>query len=114
MPAIGDTLFTRTEVVGLKKNSAKPGRAPTGLMALRITTIDQADRLILDFYRCAMLPLSTGADPDSADHDDDLSTIGADLATPPSAAADWNGEGLPGACHRAALRYRPGRIGVAQ
>src|SRR5271156_1296028 len=29
-PAIGDTLFTRTEVVGLKKNSAKPGRAPTG------------------------------------------------------------------------------------
>ena len=91
-PAIGDTLFTRTEVVGLKKNSAKPGRAPTGLMALRITTIDQADRLILDFYRCAMLPLSAGADPDSADHYDDLSKIGADLAAPPSAAADWNGE----------------------
>jgi acyl dehydratase len=91
-PAIGDTLFTRTEVVGLKKNSAKPGRAPTGLMALRITTIDQADRLILDFYRCAMLPLSAGADPDSAEHDDDLSKIGADLAAPPSAAADWNGE----------------------
>src|SRR6202034_2782437 len=80
VPAIGDTLFTRTEVVGLKKNSAKPGRAPTGLMALRITTIDQADRLILDFYRCAMLPLSAGADPDSADHDDDLSKVGADLA----------------------------------
>src|ERR1700728_3046868 len=92
VPAIGDTLFTRTEVVGLKKNSAKPGRAPTGLMALRITTIDQADRLILDFYRCAMLPLSAGADPDSADHDDDLSKVGADLAPPPSAAADWNGE----------------------
>jgi acyl dehydratase len=91
-PAIGDTLFTRTEIVGLKKNSARPGRAPTGLMALRITTVDQADRLILDFYRCAMLPLSDGADPDSANHDDDLSTIGADLAAPPSAAADWNGE----------------------
>jgi acyl dehydratase len=91
-PAIGDTLFTRTEVVGLKMNSAKPGRAPTGLMALRITAIDQADRLILDFYRCAMLPLSAGADPDSADHDDDLSKIGADLAAPPSAAADWKGE----------------------
>ena len=28
-----------------------------------MTTIDQADRLILDFYRCAMLPLSAGADP---------------------------------------------------
>src|SRR5271168_1291325 len=91
-PAIGDTLFTRTEVVGLKKNAAKPGRAPTGLMALRMTTIDQADRLILDFYRCAMLPLSPGADPDAADHTDDLSKVGADLALPPSAAADWNGD----------------------
>jgi acyl dehydratase len=99
-PAIGDTLFTRTEVVGLKKNSAKPGRAPTGLMALRMTTIDQADRLILDFYRCAMLPLSAGADPDDADHADDLSKVGADLAPPPSAAADWKGavfrERVPG------------------
>jgi len=91
-PSIGDTLFTRTEIVGLKKNSAKPGRAPTGLMALRITTIDQADRLVLDFYRCAMLPLSADADPDGSNHADDLSTIGADLATPPSAAADWNGD----------------------
>ncbi|BBX47522.1 MaoC family dehydratase [Mycobacterium cookii] len=91
-PSIGDTLFTRTEIVGLKKNAAKPGRAPTGLMALRMTTIDQADRLILDFYRCAMLPLSPGADPDAADHADDLSTIGADLVPPPSAAAEWNGD----------------------
>ncbi|WIM87014.1 MaoC family dehydratase [Candidatus Mycobacterium wuenschmannii] len=90
-PAIGDTLFTRTEIVGLKKNSAKPDRAPNGLMALRITTIDQADRLILDFYRCAMLPLSADADPDGSNHADDLSKIGADLAPPPSAAAQWNG-----------------------
>ena len=60
-PVIGDTLFTRTEVVGLKQNSAKPGRAPTGLAALRMTTIDQVDRLVLDFYRCAMLPLSADA-----------------------------------------------------
>lgn len=91
-PAIGDTLFTRTEVVGLKKNAAKPGRAPTGLMALRITTIDQADRLILDFYRCAMLPLSPDGDPEGSNHADDLSTVGADLAGPSSAAADWDGE----------------------
>lgn len=91
-PAIGDSLFTRTEVVGLKKNSAKPGRAPTGLAALRMTTIDQADRLVLDFYRCAMLPLSPGADPNAADHADDLSTIGADLAPPPPATHEWNGE----------------------
>lgn len=99
-PAIGDSLFTRTEVVGLKKNSAKPGRAPTGLVALRMTTIDQADRLVLDFYRCAMLPLSPGAAPDAAEHADDLSTIGTDLVPPPSATQEWNGavfrERIPG------------------
>ena len=50
-PVIGDSLFTRTEVVGLKQNSAKPGRAPTGLAALRMTTVDQIGRLVLDFYR---------------------------------------------------------------
>jgi acyl dehydratase len=91
-PAIGDTLFTRTEVVGLKKNSAKPGRAPTGLAALRMTTIDQADRLVLDFYRCAMLPLSPDAGPNAAEHADDLSKVGADLNPPPSAIEGWNGD----------------------
>jgi acyl dehydratase len=91
-PAIGDTLFTRTEVVGLKKNSAKPGRAPTGLVALRMTTIDQVDRLILDFYRCAMLPLSPDAGAGDADHTDDLSAVGADLAPPPPPVEEWDGE----------------------
>lgn len=91
-PAIGDTLFTRTEVVGLKKNSAKAGRPPTGLVALRMTTIDQADRLILDFYRCAMLPLSPDAGPNDADHADDLSNVGADLAPPPPAVDEWDGD----------------------
>ena len=91
-PAIGDTLFTRTEVVGLKKNSAKPDRAPTGLVALRMTTIDQVDRLILDFYRCAMLPLSPDAGPNDADHADDLSKVGAGLAPPPSAVDQWDGD----------------------
>ena len=62
-PVIGDSLYTRTEVVGLRANSVKPGRAPTGLAALRMTTIDQADRLVLDFYRCAMLPTGPDFDP---------------------------------------------------
>ncbi len=70
-PIIGDTLYTRTEVVGLKQNSTRPGRDRTGLAALRMTTIDQADRLVLDFYRCAMLPLSPGAA--DTGHADDLS-----------------------------------------
>ncbi len=89
-PIIGDTLYTRTEVVGLKQNSAKPGRAPTGLAALRMTTIDQADRLVLDFYRCAMLPLS----PDASDtgHQDDLSVIGSDPAPAADPTADWDAE----------------------
>lgn len=87
-PVIGDTLFTRTEVVGLKQNSPKPGRAPTGLAALRVTTIDHVDRLVLDFYRCAMLPLSPGA-PDTV-HRDDLSVIGTDTAVPPRLTADWD------------------------
>ncbi|PQM46118.1 Beta-methylmalyl-CoA dehydratase [Mycobacterium talmoniae] len=64
-PVIGDTLYTRTEVVGLRANSIKPGRAPTGLAALRMTTIDQADQLVLDFYRCAMLPASPDWSPDA-------------------------------------------------
>lgn len=87
-PVIGDTLSTRTEVVGLKQNSAKPGRAATGLAALRMTTVDQADRLVLDFYRCAMLPLS----PDGTEtgHADDLSTIGSDVASPADPTADWD------------------------
>ncbi|WP_343603119.1 MaoC family dehydratase [Mycobacterium sp.] len=91
-PAIGDTLSTRTEVVGLKTNSVTPGRAPTGLAALRMTTVDQADRLVLDFYRCAMLPLSPDAESSAAPHTDDLSAIGADPAPAPPAAGDWNGE----------------------
>ena len=89
-PILGDTLYTRTEVVGLKQNSAKPGRAPTGLAALRMTTIDQADRLVLDFYRCAMLPLR----PDAGEtgHDDDLSAIGTGLPPAPDPTAGWDAD----------------------
>jgi len=56
-PAIGDTLHTTTEVVALRQNSAKPGRAATGLAVLRVRTADQEGRPVLDFERCAMLPL---------------------------------------------------------
>lgn len=89
-PIIGDTLYTKTEVVGLKQNSAKTGRAPTGLAALRMTTIDQADRLVLDFYRCAMLPLSPGAS--DTGHADDLSTIGSGVSAGPDPTVDWDAE----------------------
>ncbi|MCV7445381.1 acyl dehydratase [Mycobacterium paraense] len=80
-PVVGDTIYTRTEVVGLRANSPKPGREPTGMAALRMITIDQADRLVLDFYRCAMLPVSPDFDPDRA-RGDDLSAVGADVPGP--------------------------------
>jgi acyl dehydratase len=98
-PVIGDTLFTRTEVVGLKQNSTKPGRAPTGLAALRMTTVDDVGRLVLDFHRCAMLPLSDNS-PDTG-HADDLSMIGTEQAPIPDPTADWNADAyrakVPGA-----------------
>lgn len=87
-PVIGDTLFTRTEVVGLRQNAAKPGRAATGMAALRMTTIDQVGRLVLDFYRCAMLPLSPGAT--DTGHADDLSRIGTDLGPAADPTLEWD------------------------
>jgi acyl dehydratase len=57
-PVLGDTLRTTTEVVALKQNRVRPDREPTGLAVLRIVTVDQESRPVLDFTRCAMLPLS--------------------------------------------------------
>src|SRR5690606_20690428 len=51
-PVLGDTLRTTTEVVALRQNRPREGRRPTGLAALRITTVDQHDRPVLDFWRC--------------------------------------------------------------
>jgi acyl dehydratase len=56
-PVIGDTLRTATEVVAMRQNTPREGRRATGLAALRIRTVDQEERPVLDFWRCAMLPL---------------------------------------------------------
>ena len=56
-PLIGDTLRTTTEVVALRQNSPKQDRPATGLAVLRVLTHDQEERPVLDFRRCAMLPL---------------------------------------------------------
>jgi acyl dehydratase len=73
-PVLGDTLHTTTVVEGLRQNRPREGRAPTGLAALRITTTDQHDRPVLDFWRCAMLPLR---DPAArTGHADDLDAVG--------------------------------------
>lgn len=107
-PTLGDTLHTRTEVVGLKQNSDKPGRSATGLAALRMTTTDGAGRLVLDFYRCAMLPLSD--DTVQTGHLDDLSGIGGDVLTVADPTADWDADAfrsrVPGPY------FEPGLAGV--
>lgn len=88
-PEVGDTLSTTTEVVGMKQNAIRDDRPPTGLVALRMTTVDQRERLILDFHRCAMLPLRPGV-VDTGCHDD-LSGIGT-AAVPVDPTADWDAE----------------------
>ena len=89
-PLVGDTLRTTTEVVALRQTSPRPARAATGLAVLRIVTVDQHERPVLDFVRCAMLPLS---DPQGVTgHADEvrgepLALDGAALAAP---VAGWN------------------------
>jgi acyl dehydratase len=56
-PVIGDTLSTSTEVVALRQTTARPGRPASGLAVLRVRSRDQEGRAVLDFWRCAMLPL---------------------------------------------------------
>jgi acyl dehydratase len=54
-PAIGDTLSTHVEIIGLRPAEPKPDRPPRGLVVMRMKTRDQRDRPILDFFRCALL-----------------------------------------------------------
>jgi len=70
---IGDTLRTRTEIVALKENRRKPDAQATGLVVLRIRTVDQEDRPVLDYWRCPMIPLREGAA--ETGHTDDFSDI---------------------------------------
>lgn len=101
-PHIGDTLYTRTEVVGLRANSNKPGRRPTGLAALRMETADQSGRKVLDFYRCAMIPFSdTWTDGAEYPHDD-LSAIGPTDEPVYALPEGWSLSGLPSSSPSAA------------
>jgi acyl dehydratase len=66
---VGDALHTTTKVEALRENRRRPDRPPTGLALLRVTTVDQHERPVLDFWRCAMLPLSDGCAPTGRDDD---------------------------------------------
>ena len=77
-PRLGDTLTTTTTVEALRQNRRREGRPPTGLAVLRISTVDQEGRTVLDFWRCAMLPLG---DPDvETGHADDLDRVGEEAS----------------------------------
>jgi acyl dehydratase len=81
VPVLGDTLRTVTRVVALRQNQPREGRAPTGLAVLRIGTVDQESRPVLDFWRRAMLPLREASA--QTGHADEL-----DPAVPKDAPAD--------------------------
>jgi acyl dehydratase len=88
-PRLGDTLRTSTEIVALRQNQRREGRAPTGLAVLRITTVDQERRPVLDFWRCAMLPLR---DRDRrTGHADELASVGqpADIQDAAALVSGW-------------------------
>jgi acyl dehydratase len=88
LPRIGDTLRTVTTVEALRQNRPREGRAPTGLAALRITTTDHEDRPVLDFWRCAMLPLR---DPDrQTGHADDLDAVGQPIGALSQLVSGWH------------------------
>ncbi len=56
LPAVGDTLKTVTVITGRRPSAPRPDRGPRGLVTMRITTVDQEGRTVLDFHRCALLP----------------------------------------------------------
>jgi acyl dehydratase len=53
---IGDTLRTTTEVVALRQNRSRPGRAATGMAVLKVHVENQRRETVMLFWRCPMLP----------------------------------------------------------
>ncbi len=110
---IGDTLRTQTEVAALRQTSHRPGVPARGLALLHVTTSDQDGRTVLDFHRCAMLPLR---DPEGeTGASDALEPVPSPGAGPATSARGWDLGPLrdvtPGAVSFAQLtpgaRWRP-------
>jgi len=99
---VGDTLRTTTEVVGLKQNRPHSDGSASGLAALRIRTADQHGEPVLDYWRCAMIPLRDPAT--QTGHADRFESIPQELDRDEVRAAvpdDWSfhaaREHMPGA-----------------
>jgi acyl dehydratase len=96
-PVIGDTLSTSTEVVALRATTPRADRPASGLAVLRVRTVDQDARPVLDFWRCAMLPLR---DPDGrSDREDSFDAIPSELPADAlrAAVSRWDLSAFPGA-----------------
>jgi acyl dehydratase len=89
VPRIGDTLRTTVTIAALRDVTPRADRVPAGLAALHVVTRDQDDRPVLDFHRCAMLPITPGAAQPG--HADDLAAVGRDADVElPAELASWN------------------------
>jgi citrate lyase beta subunit/acyl dehydratase len=64
---LGVTLRTTTMVVAKRRASSSP-RQPRGMVLLHVTAVDAAGRVVLDYYRCPLLP-ARGEDPEEAGDD---------------------------------------------
>jgi acyl dehydratase len=89
-PLIGDTLRTTTLVEALRENSRRADRPPTGLAVLRITTVDQLGRTVLDYRRCAMILLSPEAAPTTWADDMTKPSVASDALDPLTSVAEWD------------------------
>jgi acyl dehydratase len=89
LPEVGDTLTTTTEIVGLKQNRLRADRPATGLAVLRVHATDQNDQLVLDFERCAMLPLKDQT-LDTGHRAETLGSAELDMNAVATLAAGWD------------------------
>jgi acyl dehydratase len=94
-PVIGDTLATTTEVVALRQTGARPDRPASGLVVLRVCTTDQEGRSVLDFWRCAMLPLRDSEGRTEADDSFDSIPSELDPGALRSPISSWRLQALP-------------------
>jgi 2-methylfumaryl-CoA hydratase len=87
---LGDTLYTRTRVVGARLNRRQAGRAATGVVALESYTVNQRNERVMHCWRFPMIPCR---DPQAiTGRDDSLDGIGAAVepAALRAALPAWN------------------------
>ena len=87
---VGDTLRASTDVVALRQNRIREGRAASGMVALAINVTNQRDELVMSFARCPMIPCrDPAADTGRADSFDAIpAELGAGVLE--AAVAPWD------------------------